>query len=243
MPRFFVRSSAISEGKVTIEGNDAFHISRSLRMRVGESLTVCDDQRTEYDCKLISISDTVVAEIISSHTSENEPPYSAVIYQALVKGDKFDTVVQKAVETGATKIVPVLTSRCTVRPDEKSLKGKLERWRRIAAEASKQCGRATQVEIAPCVSFTEAVNQAKSSDVSLFCYEGEGTVGIPALLKGRATPNSVSVFIGPEGGYDVSEVKTASDNGLLLCGLGKRILRTETASAFVLSCLSYEYEL
>ncbi len=229
---------------ITVEGNDAFHISHALRMRVGEHITVCDTDRNEYECKLVSITpSSVTAEILSAKPSENEPPYIATVYQALVKGDKFDTVVQKAVETGASRIVPVLSARCTARPDAKALRGKLERWNRIAEEASKQCGRAVVVKVSECMTFAEAVAEAKTADLPLFCYEADGTESLRALADKCDAPKSVSVFIGPEGGFESAEADAARKAGMRLTGLGKRILRTETASSFVLSCISFEYEL
>lgn len=244
LPRFFVNGSAVSDGYVKISGDDAFHIARSLRMRTGETVTVCDDGMKEYSCRLEKITDDeVVALILAEGQSMSEPPYEAVLYQALCKGDKFDTVVQKAVETGAKRIVPVLTARCTVRPDKKSLDAKQARWSRIAAEASKQSGRGIVVTVSPCMTFREAVSEAAKADVPLFCYEDERTVTLPSLLDGKPGAKTVSVFVGPEGGFDSAEAEAAERAGLRSCSLGRRILRTETASSFVLACLSYKYEL
>ena len=244
MPRFFVSRDTVSDTDLTIVGDDAFHIARALRMRVGETVTVCDDFKNEYECRLTKITDArVTAEIISKRQSSSEPPYEAVLYQALCKGDKFDTVVQKAVETGVTEIIPVLTARCTVRPDAKALDGKIARWSRIAAESSKQCGRGAVVKIGKCISFDEAIKRAATADIPLFCYEGDGTSPLPVLLGQRNVPETVSLVVGPEGGFEKDEANTALGCGMLPCGLGKRILRTETAALFVLSCLSYEYEL
>lgn len=244
LPRFFVSIDAVLGNNISIVGDDAFHIARALRMRTGEVITVCDDSRNEYECRLVRITDdAVTAEILSVKQSSAEPPYEVILYQALCKGDKFDTVVQKAVETGAAKIVPVFTSRCTVRPDAKALEGKTARWSRIAAEASKQCGRGTVVTVGKCVSFGEAIAEASKADLPLFCYEGDGTSPLPYLLERCKAPKTVSLIIGPEGGFEKSEANAACESGMLACGLGKRILRTETASTFVLSCLSYNYEL
>ena len=113
MPRFFVGPENINERSAVITGDDAAHISRSLRMKSGEGLTLCDASGTEYDCRIVTAADEVVLEVISSHRSENEPPYRATVYQSLVKGDRFDTVIQKSVESGAVRVVPVLTQRAT----------------------------------------------------------------------------------------------------------------------------------
>lgn len=247
MPRFFVEAGAITPGddgfsRVIIRGSDADHITRSLRMHPGDGLTVCDMSRREYTCEIESVGASVTAKVIEERPSPNEPPYTAVLYQALVKGDKFDTVVQKAVECGVSVIVPVLTERCTVRPDQKGIENKLTRWRRIAAEAAGQCGRGILPEVRDMITFSEAVREGGTADCPLFCYEGDGTKPLPAVLE-REVPELVSLMIGPEGGFSAAEVKAAENAGMISVGLGRRILRTETASSFVLACLSYAYEL
>ena len=244
MPRFFVNKDALSDGIIRITGDDAFHIARSLRMRTGETVTVCDDGQNEYTCRLDKITDgEVIASVMSESRSLSEPPYEAVLYQALCKGDKFDTVVQKAVEMGASRIVPVLTARCTVRPDKKSLDSKQTRWSRIAAEASKQSGRGAVIAVSPCMTYDEAVAEAAKADIPLFCYEDEKTRTLAAVLDARPDAKTVSLLVGPEGGFEKSEAEAAEKAGLIPCSLGRRILRTETASSFVLACLSYKYEL
>lgn len=255
MPRFFIRKNAVFEREdgtkyIEITGSDAHHISRSLRMAVGEDITVCDMQKTEYHCKIFSVTqDVVTADVLSESCSETETPYKAVVYQALVKGDKMDTIIQKSVETGVYKIVPVAAERCIVRITDDAAPKKLERWRKIAEEASKQCGRGIIPEISEPVSFEEAVCRASVSDVPLFCYEGDGTKPIKDILRDidsiknlRERNFEVSVIIGPEGGFSIDEADMAEKSGMMMTGLGKRILRTETAASFVLACLVYEYD-
>ena len=249
MPRFFVRSSqiGIADGgrkTVMIPGEDASHITKSLRMRAGDSLVVCDMAGVEYDCRLTSVGDTVFADVVSERKTDTEPPYRATLYQALIKGDKFDTVVQKAVECGVSRIVPVLTERCVVRLTAKDCEKKRIRWQKIADEAAKQCGRGALAEVAGLLTFKEAIEEAPRADVSLFCYEGEnGTTLKSALKEHGGVPGTVSFMIGSEGGFSVKEAEAAIAAGMIPVGLGKRILRTETAPSFVLSCLAYEYEL
>lgn len=249
MPRFFVTVSQIGikdDGTKTvmITGDDAQHITRSLRMKAGDSLTVCDMASVEYDCLIASVGESVICEVINETPSFSEPPYKAVLYQALIKGDKFDTVVQKAVECGVSVIVPVLTDRCVVRLTKAECAKKCARWQRIADEAAKQCGRGVLVKVEGMMTFKEALADAARADISLFCYEGEEENSLKAALtRSGETPATVSLIIGPEGGFSVSEAEAARDSGLVCVGLGKRILRTETASSFVLSCLSYQFEL
>ncbi len=255
MPRFFVNASAVSltdeagesRKQITICGNDAAHITRVLRMKTGERLIVCDTAGVEYDTVIHSVGETCILEVMSETASRNEPPYHAVICQALAKGDRFETVIQKGTELGATVFVPIVTKRCVVRLDEKDARKKTERWQRIAEEAAKQCGRGVIPRVEMPVLLKDALKEAKESEQGrsqiLFCYEGEGTVSLPDVLASSEVPRQVTVFIGPEGGFEEDEVQLAEENGAALCGLGRRILRTETAAAFVLSCLSYRYEL
>jgi 16S rRNA (uracil1498-N3)-methyltransferase len=251
LPRFFVAKDQISDGLVTIEGIDAHHIARSLRMAAGEHITVCDMGNTEYDCELVRFEDdrVITARIVSASPMKAEPPISITLYQALPKGDKMDTIIQKAVECGACQIVPFESEHCVVRVKQDAEERKTERRCRIANEAAKQCGRGILPEVEPTVSFDRMLTMASEADLCLFCYEGEGTLPLKALIQSRL-PNiscdrmpTISVIIGSEGGFSSNEVQKAKEKGALPVGLGPRILRTETASCFVLSALVYEFEL
>ena len=186
----------------------------------------------------------VTARILSRSVDTVEPPFGATLYQAIPKGDKMGEIVEKAVECGVTRIVPVLTERCVSRPDPKAMEGKRARWQKIAESAAKQSGRGVIPEIAPMCSFAQAVEELGHADLPLFCYEGEGTRPLAQVLR-EQTPvgKDVRFFIGSEGGFSQSEAEAATAAGLCPIGLGKRILRTETAAAFVLACLVYEAEL
>lgn len=252
MPRFFVRSNQIADGIVTVTGDDAHHISRSLRMAVGDRITVCDMQRLEYECELTDFLPTCVrAKILSTVTCDTEPPYRAHVYQALPKGDKLDSIIQKAVECGMSELTTFESERCVVRVKDAAEGKKLERRERIALEAAKQSGRGQLPQIHPTVSFAEAIAQAAKAEIPLFCYEGDGTEPLPQVLEqclaeraqGTEKLPTVSIVIGSEGGFSQAEAQAAIRAGLRPVGLGKRILRTETAASFVLSCLVYRMEL
>ncbi len=243
MPRFFIQSAGISEGRAVITGEDAGHITRALRMKPGEHVTLCDEAGVEYETVLLLTGERVECEILSAKPSGNEPPYRAVVYQALVKGDRFETVLMKATELGAARIVPVASARCTVRLEAKEYAKKRERWQRIAAEAAKQCGRARIPEVTDPVPFTAAITEAARADLPLFCYEAEGTEPLPVHLSPEKIPGTVSVVIGPEGGFEEAEADEARALGMKMTGLGRRILRTETAAPAVLACLSCRYEM
>ncbi len=251
MPRFFVRKDQIENGTVTILGDDAHHISRSLRMAAGERITVCDMQKYEYECVLSDfLPDRVLASVISEQKCDTEPPFVAHLFQALPKGDKLDTVIQKAVECGVSEITTFNSERCIAK-EKGDEENKLRRRNKISLEAAKQSGRGCVPAVNPTVGFGEMLKLAAEADIKLFCYEGDGTVSMRELLTeerakvsfGGDRLTTVSVIVGSEGGFSLSEVKKAMAAGFTPVGLGKRILRTETAPLFVLSCLCYELEL
>ena len=244
MPKFFVRQDRINDNKITIVGDDAFHISRALRMAKGERIVVCDMQCNEYECVLSEFNpDSVVAEVVSSRKIDNEPPVRTFLFQALPKGDKLDTVIQKAVECGVFEITPFESERCVVKVKPDAESKKTERRNRIALEAAKQCGRGYVPQVNPTVDFKTAVKKACSCDLCVFCYEGEEQLSLKELLKSKNDAETIAIFIGSEGGFSIDELRYATDSGMKSVSLGKRILRTETASSFVLSCIAYETEL
>lgn len=253
MPRFFVEPSAVSGDIVTLTGDNAHHASYSLRLAPGDRIRVCD-QQTAYLCEMVSFDGaTATARILSSSPIDTEPPFSARLFQALPKGDKLDTVIQKAVECGVCEVIPFESSRCIVRAKPEAEARKTERRCRIAEEAAKQCGRGVIPPVRPTVSFPEALKAAEGADLALFCYEGAEVTPLPAILEqvrpsldaamaeGRAP--EIAIFVGSEGGFSPEEAAAARSAGFAMTGLGKRILRTETASGFVLSCLIYALEL
>ena len=253
MPRFFVRKEQIENGVVTILGDDAHHISRSLRMAAGEHITVCDMQKVEYECILEQfLPDRVLARVESERKSDTEPPFSVCLYQALPKGDKLDSVIQKSVECGVFSITTFNSERCIAK-EKGDEENKLRRRNKISLEAAKQSGRGVIPEVKPTVSFAEMLKAAADADIKLFCYEGDGTESMKTALarekarffgeRGGTGHPRISVVIGSEGGFSLREVEKAKEAGLIPIGLGKRILRTETASGFVLGCICYELEL
>jgi len=246
VPRFFVPSDDITQTSITVRGNDAHHISRALRMAAGDHITVCDSSGCEYDCVLKSFAEgAVVADILSVRQQDNEPPYRLVLYQALPKGDKLDTVIQKSVECGVSCIVPFESERCVVRMKPEAEDKKRERRRRIAKEAAKQCGRGVVPDVGATLTFEAMLREAAGADLVLFCFEGEGTVPLPRLLRDNPVPMgaTIALVVGSEGGFSLSEAARATEVGFLPTGLGKRILRTETAPIFALACIAAVLEL
>ena len=242
MPRFFVSKDSVAGGEAIVTGPDARHIARSLRMAVGEKITVCDGSGREFVCRLESIRDDLVtAAILSSSPCGSEPPYRATVYQALVKGDRSDTVITKSVEFGASEIVFFESSRCIVRSRDES-ENKSQRRSRLASEAAMQCGRGRIPSVGGPLGFGEMLDCARGADIALFCYENEKGTLLPAALP-ASCPATVAIVIGPEGGFSAEEAEQAAELGLIPVGLGERILRTESAAPFVLAVLSGRYEL
>ncbi len=244
MPRFFLSEQNEESGFFEIAGDDAHHISFSLRMRCGEHLVICDGKGYDYDCVIRTIDgQTVRAEILEKRKTVTESPVGIRLYQSVPKGDKFDYIVQKAVELGVCEIVPVYSARCIVKPDAKSEEKRLARLSRIAEEAAKQCGRGIIPRVLPHMRFAQAVKDVRGS--AFLCYEDEQSFSLKAYLADftEKQKTTLDFFVGPEGGYAKEEVLLAKENGIPSAKLGNRILRSETASGFVLSCLTYALEL
>lgn len=237
MPRFFVPS--LAEDTITLDREAGRHIARSLRCREGDPVELCDGRGTDGAGIISAIAgETVTVTVQERRPSRGELPCAVTLYQALPKGDKMETIVQKAVELGVGRIVPVLTHRCVSRPDDKSMRKKCERYNRIALEAAKQCGRGRVPEVAPLVGFREAVAQMRADPLALFFYENADQP-LREVLTGRLG-DRVSILIGSEGGFEPSEAAFAAENGLVPLSLGSRILRCETAPLAAITAILYQ---
>ena len=238
MHHFFVTPDQVKENKILIEGSDVNHIKNVLRMKVGEELEVSDGEQGKYLCEIETMSSEEVCLLIKEELEvETELPSKLYLFQGLPKSDKMELIVQKAVELGVYEIVPVATKRAVVKLDDKKAAKKIERWQAIAEGGAKQSGRNVIPEVKHVMSFKEAVAYAKELDVVLVPYElAEG------MISGIKPGQSVGIFIGPEGGFETSEVEHAMENGAKAITLGRRILRTETAGLTTLSILMYHLE-
>ena len=245
MPRFFVDKENINDGELIICGQDAFHIARSLRMAVGDGLTVCDGCGVDYDCTLTKIrDDECTCSINTSSKSLSEPDCTVTLYMAYPKGDKLETIVQKAVELGCAEIVPFESKFCIKRPKEDKQEKQSARLNRIATEAAKQCGRGRLPEVKLPLTFDGMLKSLSKHDAVLFCYEATGDdASLKKVLKNINNCSSIGVIVGSEGGFADDEAEKIIANGALAVNLGRRILRCETAPSYVLSCISYEFEL
>ncbi len=249
MPRFFIRADQVESDEngakaLTIRGEDAHHISHSLRMALGDGITVCDMQKNVYECKISGFSENEVrADIISQSPSDTEPPCYIRLYQAVPKGDKLETIIQKSVECGVSEIIPFMSERCIAKIEGKDVAKKAQRHNKISESAAKQCGRGIIPSVKEAMKFKQAMEDASKSDITIFCYEGDGTTSLKEILRENKDVSSLSLIVGAEGGFSLKEVELAVSLGAKAVGLGKRILRCETAPSFALACIAYELEL
>lgn len=235
---WFFTDENISKDNYIITGENAKHISKVLRMNKGEEVTLVTPDRTECTCFIDSISaDSVVVKIAEKKPCQNEPNVEVTLYQALPKSDKMDFIIQKCVELGVTRIVPVVSARCISRPDAKSLAKKQIRWQKIALQAAMQSRRGTIPQVCECVAFSKASELTKENDKTIIFYEMGGESVKDILTE---TPKSIGIFIGSEGGFEQSEVDKIIANGGKPATLGKRILRCETAPLAALSIIMYQ---
>ncbi len=245
MHHFFVKPEQAADGLVRITGPDVNHLKNVLRMKPGEKLLVSDGQGRDYLCCVETLeTDMVEARIISQEESR-ELPSRIWLFQGLPKSDKMELIIQKAVELGAAGIVPVATKHAVVKLDSRKEEAKLKRWRTIAESAAKQSKRSLVPEIGGVMTLKEAFSYIEAMDfeVRLIPYENELGADAAREAFGRAVPGSrIAVFIGPEGGFDPSEIQLAQEAGVVPVSLGKRILRTETAGLAVLSALMLRLE-
>ncbi len=248
MPRFFVTKENIKENdnekEIIIQGEDAHHISRSLRMAVGEKIEVCDMQRTLYLCELTMFTEKeVVARVLSEESSKSEPKYEIILFQALPKSDKMETIIQKTTECGVFSIVPFRSERCIVKLDSKDAEKKRERWQKIAEGAAKQSGRGIIPAVEKVMDFEPAIKKAMEASLVIFCNEREENATLKSVLETAKIEGTISVIIGAEGGFSEKEAEKITNMGAKSVTLGKRILRCETAPTFVLSCIAYQTEM
>lgn len=247
MYHFFVEPRQIDlPGKrIVIEGSDVKHIRNVLRMRVGEEISVsAGDDGREYRCGILALEEErIICELRFIKEDNVELPSRIYLFQGLPKADKMELIIQKAVELGVYRVIPVSTKRCVVKLDDKKAASRLARWQGIAEAAAKQSKRAVIPQVCGVMDFPQALELAAQMDVKLIPYEmAEGMEKTRSLLEHVAAGQEIAVFIGPEGGFEENEIRLAEAKGIEAITLGKRILRTETAGMTVLSWLMYQLE-
>ena len=245
MYHFFTETEFFTESEAVITGPDVNHIKNVLRMKPGEKILLSDGKGTNCLCEITELfQDKVLAKILPEEVDDTELPVQVTLYQGLPKADKMEFIIQKCVELGVTKIVPVDTDRAVVKLDAKKEGAKRKRWYGISESAAKQSKRMIVPEIGNVMKFKAAIEAAKADDLAIIPYEdseslpGAGGMALTRALIGSLKPGQkLSIFIGPEGGFSDGEVEIAMNSGVRPVTLGKRILRTETAGMFVMAAV------
>ncbi len=250
MHRFLISPDSIVDGIVNFSEEDAKHMIKILRHRPGDTVSAFDGSGKQYDIFITSVKkDDVKGKITNIYSPETEAGTKVILFQGVPKNDKMDWIVQKTVELGISKIVPMITQYSVVKAKEMNNDPRTERWNRIAREACKQSGRVAIPEVSKPVKYYEAlkqwsniVNTSEHSCLAIYCYEKEGKKCLKDLLKcyNINCVSTIGLFIGSEGGFSSVELQLAVDHNISPVSLGKRILRTETAPVAVLSVIMYE---
>ncbi|MDD6762515.1 MAG: 16S rRNA (uracil(1498)-N(3))-methyltransferase [Clostridiales bacterium] len=244
MPKFFTARENITDTEIIIESEDAKHIKKVLRMGEGDEITVCDGRGIDYSARIRTIeTGRVICDIISSRICDTEPGVRVTLYQGLPKAAKMDYIIQKTTELGISRIVPAKLSRCVVKlENEAAERKKVERWQKIAYEAAKQSGRGAVPEIAMPMDIDRIAEELKDTDLAFAPYECEQQTRLRQVLENAGDVKNVSFIIGPEGGFDITEIEKLKNAGIQTVTLGRRILRTETAGEAVLAMTMYGLE-
>jgi len=238
MSRFFIPRENINGDKIIILGDDVAHITRVLRLGIDDEIICCDGMGNDYNVKITAITKKEIeCTIVTESKADTEPNISVTLIQGVPKASKMDYIIQKTTELGISDIYPCSLARCVskVEGDKKT-----QRWQKIAQEASKQSGRGVVPTVHDPVSLSEAIDILKDADISFVPYECQEESYLKPILTSKTDIKSIAFLIGPEGGFDKSEIQLIEENGIAVVTLGKRILRTETAGEAVLSMIMYE---
>ena len=255
--RFFIPSNCFEGDRVTLRGALVHQIRDVLRLTPGETVVVLDDSGWEYEVQLDAVEqEQATGQIQNKSLARTEPRAKITLYQSLLKGDKFEWVLQKGTELGIVEFVPIVCDRCVIASVDEVSKAKLERWQRIILEAAEQSRRARLPRLQTPLLFPQACERARRADLALLSWEGERTRSLRSMLTaydslpvtahGKTSPMrkpfSISIFVGPEGGFTTREVDQARRYGLAPVSLGPRILRAETAALAAVTMILYQLE-
>lgn len=244
MPRFFVKTNQINNDNIDIIGEDVKHIKNVLRKQIGDKIEVCNqDTGDSYKCEIENFSEDEIKTNIIEKLTNIQERVEVDIYQGLPKSDKMELIIQKSVELGANAIIPVNMKRCVVKLEGKDESKKIDRWQKIAESAAKQCGRSFIPEVKHLANVKDICNLINEYDAIIVAYENEKDNTLKSELKKLNSENlKIGIVIGPEGGFEESDVNILRENGARIVTLGNRILRTETVALNVLSIVMYEFE-
>ena len=241
MHRFAIAPERIDGSRMTFDREETRHLARVLRLGPGDLVLAADGLGHEYTVRIDALGVAATGTILDAAPRLTESPVALTLVQGIPKGDKMEAIVRAATELGAARIAPALTARVVVRLDEGRWRERARRWRRVAREAAKQCGRAVVPEVAEPLPFTRALEGADHSALRICLWEGE-RCPLGEILQGIAiAPAAVALAVGPEGGLSAGEVEEARGRGWEIAGLGPRILRVETASATALALIGAAY--
>jgi 16S rRNA (uracil1498-N3)-methyltransferase len=239
MKRFFVDPETLKGNMVELDPELSHRLTHVLRLRRGDRVMLLDGLGREYEAVLQEAGNFGVrAAIVSERPGLPEPEVGVVLYQSIMKGERFELLLEKGTELGVGKFVPLISERGVVRPRGERVE-RMERWRRIVREAAEQCGRSRLPEVTTPVSLVEALESAEG--LLLLPYEGEREVSLRQALREAGKPKTVSIFIGPEGGFAKDEVERVTESGVQAVSLGRRILRSETAGIAAAAAVMYEF--
>ena len=241
--RFYVPPESIFPLKNLIQIKDkteAHHIRDVMRLKKGDMVDIFDGNGREYSCFIEEVGKgEVIIKIKEELSSKLDIPFNIILYQAIPKKAKMDFIIEKTVELGVARIVPMITDRTV--PEIKDFSKKIERWKRIGMASSKQCGRRILPVISDITDFNSALIGSKQKDIAIFASLDKESKPLKSILRGL-TQKNIAVFIGPEGDFSPREISMAKENGCRMCSLGNLILKSETAAIYILSCLSYELQ-
>lgn len=238
--RFFVTQNQINENKIVLSNEDSHHLKNVLRAKIGDKISVCDDKMTQYECGICNIEEkSIELNILNSSSVTGELPIEVILFQCVPKREKFEFIIQKAVELGIHEITPAFSKRTEV--NKKNFNDKNDRYNKIALSAAKQCGRGYIPKILNAIDFNQALSEASLLDTSILCYENCKTQSLKDIFNGtKFTENKkIGIIVGPEGGFEESEVEMAIKSNIFVCSLGTRIMRTETVAIYLLSIINY----
>ena len=239
MPKFFIEKNQVNDEYVNIIGEDFLHMTKSLRIKANEKIVACDGV-LDYNCIVeIITSDAVICKIMEKISAIGEPSVKVYVYISVTKSDKLELVTQKVTELGAFKIIPFISARCVSKPDQKSANKKRERLQKIAIEASKQCGRSIIPEVLEFLTLKQVIENCKENDINLVLYENEKDLSIKNAIENKDF-TTISIVVGPEGGFEQSEIESFINSNFEIVSLGKRILRAETAPIAAISAIMYQ---
>ncbi len=244
MEKFFVDSTQVFNDNIHISKEDSRHIQKVLRKRIGDRIYITINQSSTFLCEIISFDNgIVICQKIEQVLENTETNINISLFQCIAKYEKMDDIIQKATQLGVKEVYPVISNRVVVKLDEQTKIKKVQRWSKIAQEASKQCKRMTIPKVENVIFLTNICNYAQKYDIILLAYENDKT-NLKEILQSCKQENvkNIGVVIGPEGGFDIEEVdELLNCENICSVSLGNRILRTETASIALISNILYEF--